>query len=212
MFASRRSNSLVAGGGGGRRGPRAGRHDRDLELRQVPGDQSGYRGLAVVAADRPDAGAGPDHPDRDAQRGGPDRRRVHGRAGVGSRRVLRVRVAAGGGPPLTLVPAPPARRWPRRSRCSGWVWSGCPWPASTRKNMLQVDNVGGGDVFVFGRRVFTYCYVRLGHIGNTVTAPAITDVFGIITGDINGDGVVNNSEIGRCTWPVYTHNTRRRPT
>ena len=39
---------------------------------------------------------------------GPDRRRVHGRAGVRGRRVLPVRVAAGRGPPLALVPPPPA--------------------------------------------------------------------------------------------------------
>ena len=38
----------------------------------------------------------------------------------------------------------------------------------------------------------------LGHIGNAATAPAITDVFGIITGDINGDGVVNNQD-----WALY---------
>ncbi len=101
---------LVAGRRGGRGRPRAGRHDRDLELRQVPGDRSRRRGVAVVAADRADAGAGSDHADRDAQRGGPDRRRVHGRAGDRRRRVLRVRVAAGRGPPLALVPAPPAGR------------------------------------------------------------------------------------------------------
>ena len=62
------------------RRPRAGRDDRDLELRQVPGHRPGRRGVAVVAADGPDAGARPDHADRDAQRRGPDRRRVHGRA------------------------------------------------------------------------------------------------------------------------------------
>ena len=38
----------------------------------------------------------------------------------------------------------------------------------------------------------------LGHIGNAATAPMITDVFGIITGDINGDGVVNNQD-----WRLY---------
>ena len=65
----------------GRGGPRAGRHDRDLQLRQVPGHRAGRRGLAVLDAHRADAGARPDHADRDAQRGGPDRRRVHGRAG-----------------------------------------------------------------------------------------------------------------------------------
>ena len=48
---------VVAGRGGGRRGPRARRHDRDLELREVPGHRSRRRGLAVVAADGPDAGA-----------------------------------------------------------------------------------------------------------------------------------------------------------
>ncbi len=51
---------------------------------------------------------------------GPDRRRVHGRAGVRGGRVLPVRLAAGGGPPLALVPPPPAgRRLRRASRCSG---------------------------------------------------------------------------------------------
>jgi phosphatidylinositol-3-phosphatase len=39
---------------------------------------------------------------------------------------------------------------------------------------------------------------RLAHIGNAATAPAITDAFGIITGDINGDGVVNSQD-----WPLY---------
>ena len=48
---------LGVGRGGGRRGPRAGRDDRDLELRQVPGDRAGRRGVAVVAADGADAGA-----------------------------------------------------------------------------------------------------------------------------------------------------------
>src|SRR5262249_6173404 len=38
----------------------------------------------------------------------------------------------------------------------------------------------------------------LAHIGNAATAPAITDVFGIIMGDINGDGVVNDQD-----WPLY---------
>ena len=71
---------------------------------------TGRRGLAVVAAHGADAGARPDHADRDAQRGGPDRRRVHGRAGDRRRRVLPVRVAAGRGPSLALVPPPPAGR------------------------------------------------------------------------------------------------------
>ena len=101
---------LVAGRGRGRRGARAGRDDRDLELRQVPGDRSGRRGVVVVAADRADAGAGPDHADRDAQRGGADRRGVHGRAGERGGRVLPVRVAPGRGPSLALVPPPPAGR------------------------------------------------------------------------------------------------------
>ena len=56
-------------------------HDRDLELREVPGHRPGRRGVAVVAAHRTDAGTRPDHADRDAQRGRADRRRVHGRAG-----------------------------------------------------------------------------------------------------------------------------------
>ncbi len=38
-------------------GPRARRDDRDLELREVPGHRRGCRGLAVVAAHGPDAGA-----------------------------------------------------------------------------------------------------------------------------------------------------------
>ena len=106
----RRSNAWDVRRRGGRGGPRARRHDRDLELREVPGDRAGRRGLAVVAADRADAGARPDHADGDAQRGRADRRRVHGRARDRGRRVLPVRVAAGRGPPLALVPAPPAGR------------------------------------------------------------------------------------------------------
>ena len=72
--AARRGGDLPAlervgpGRGRGRRGPRARRHDRDLQLREVPGDRPGRRGLAVVAAHRPDAGGRPDHADRDAQR------------------------------------------------------------------------------------------------------------------------------------------------
>ena len=38
----------------------------------------------------------------------------------------------------------------------------------------------------------------LAHIGNAATAPAITDAFGILTGDINGDGVVNSQD-----WRLY---------
>jgi hypothetical protein len=38
----------------------------------------------------------------------------------------------------------------------------------------------------------------LGHIGNAATAPQITDAFGILTGDINGDGVVNVQD-----WHLY---------
>ncbi len=91
----------------GCRGPRAGRDDRDLELREVPRDRRGRRRVVVVAADGPDAGDGPDHAHRDAQRRGPDRRRVHGRPTDRRGGVLPVRVAAGGGPPLALVPAPP---------------------------------------------------------------------------------------------------------
>ena len=70
---------LGAGRRRGRRGPRARGHDRDLELRQVPRHRAGRRGLAVVAADGADAGRRADHADRDAQRAGPDRRRVHRR-------------------------------------------------------------------------------------------------------------------------------------
>ena len=55
--------------GGGRRGPRAGRDDRDLELREVPGHRPGRRGVAVLAAHPADAEARPDHADGDAQRG-----------------------------------------------------------------------------------------------------------------------------------------------
>ncbi len=54
---------VVAGRRRGRRRARAGRHDRDLQLRQVPGDRPRRRGLAVVAADRADAGARADHAD-----------------------------------------------------------------------------------------------------------------------------------------------------
>ena len=95
---------------GGRGRPRAGRDDRDLQLRQVPGHRPRRRGLAVVAAHRADAGARPDHADRDAQRRRPDRRRVHRRPGDRRRRVLPLRVAAGRGPSLALVPPPPAGR------------------------------------------------------------------------------------------------------
>ena len=116
-----RSNAWDLRRRGGRRGPRAGRDDRDLELREVPGHRRGRRGVAVVAADRPDAGDGPDHADGDAQRGGSDRRRVHGRPPDRRRGVLPLRVAAGGGPSLALVPAPPAATTGRSgSRCSGW--------------------------------------------------------------------------------------------
>ncbi len=107
-------------GGPGR--PRAGRHDRDLELRQVPGHRPRRGGVAVVAADAADAGAGPHHPDRDAQRGRPDRRGVHGGAGDRRGRVPPVRVVARGGPPLALVPPSPARTTGRcgsRSLASG---------------------------------------------------------------------------------------------
>jgi hypothetical protein len=38
----------------------------------------------------------------------------------------------------------------------------------------------------------------LGHIGNAATAPMITDAFGIITGDINGDGTINSRD-----WQLY---------
>ena len=61
----------------------------------------------------------PDHADGDAQRGGPDRRGVHGRARVRGRRVLPVRVAAGRGPSLALVPPPPAGRRVRAVRGAG---------------------------------------------------------------------------------------------
>ena len=67
-----------------------------------------------------DAGARPDHADGDAQRRGPDRRRVHRRPAGRGGRVLPVRVAPGRGPPLALVPAPPAaRRLRAGSRSSG---------------------------------------------------------------------------------------------
>ena len=114
-------------GRGGRGRPRAGRDDRDLELRQVPGHRPRRRGVAVVAADRADAGAGPDHADRDAQRRGPDRRGVHGRPRDRRRRVPPLRVAAGRGPPLALVPPSPAGRWvgPLRGPRAR-AWSGCP--------------------------------------------------------------------------------------
>ena len=112
---------LGPGRGRGRGGPRAGRDDRDLELRQVPGHGTGRRGLAVVAADGPDAGARPDHADRDAQRGGPDRRRVHRRAGrppptssTCSDR-CRPRSITRAGSATTCRPTAPFG-----SRCSGW--------------------------------------------------------------------------------------------
>ena len=93
----------------------------------------GRRGLAVDAADRADAGDRPDHADRDAQRGGPDRRRVHRRPADRRRRVLPVRVAGGRGPSLALVPPPPAgRRRVSGSRSSAWISSGCRSPARTR--------------------------------------------------------------------------------
>ena len=98
----------VRGRGGGRR-PRTGRDDRDLQLRQVPGHGRGRRGVAVVVADRADAGARPHHADRDAQRRGAHRRGVHRGARQRGGRVLPVRVAPGRGPSLALVPAPPAR-------------------------------------------------------------------------------------------------------
>ena len=99
---------MDAGRGRGRGRARARRHDGDLQLRQVPGHRTGRRGVAVVAAHCADAGRRTDHADGDAQRCGPDRRRVHGRPPDGCRRVVPVRLAAGGGPPLALVPAPPA--------------------------------------------------------------------------------------------------------
>ena len=107
-------------------------------LRQVPGHRARRGGVAVVAADRTDAGARPDHPDRDAQRRGPDRRRVHGRPRDRRRRVLPVRLAAGRGPPLALVPPPPAGRRVRRgSRCSAWASSACPSPGRMRATCWQ---------------------------------------------------------------------------
>ena len=72
---------------------------------------AGRRGLAVGPAHEPDAGDGPDHPHGDAQR----RRAASSgeftvaRADRGGR-VLPVRVAGGRGPPLALVPRPPAGR------------------------------------------------------------------------------------------------------
>ena len=117
----RRSNAWELRRRRGRGRPRAGRDDRDLELREVPGHRRGRRGVAVVAAHGADAGARPDHADGDAQRRGPDRRRVHGRPADRRRGVLPVRLAAGRGPPLALVPAPPAGATARSgSRCSGW--------------------------------------------------------------------------------------------
>ena len=118
----RRSNAWVAGRGRGRRGPRAGRHDRDLQLRQVPGHRAGRRGLAVVAAHRADAGARPDHADRDAQRRGPDRRRVHGRAGDATPTSstcsdrCRPRSTTRAGSATTCRPTGPSG-----SRCWGWA-------------------------------------------------------------------------------------------
>ena len=118
---------------GGRGRPRAGRDDRDLELRQVPGHRPGRRGLAVVAADRADAGARPDHADRDAQRRGPDRRRVHRRprrprptSSTCSAR-CRPRSTTRAGSATTCRPT--ARSG---SRCSAWGSSGCRSPGRAR--------------------------------------------------------------------------------
>ena len=107
---------LGPGGWRGRGRARARRHDRDLQLREVPGHRPGRRDLAVIAAHRAHAGRRAHHADGDAQRPGPHRRRVHGRATIGRRRVLPLRLPARRGPSLALVPAPPADRRQRPLR------------------------------------------------------------------------------------------------
>ncbi len=106
---------LGAGRRRGRRGARARGHDRDLELRQVPRHRAGRGSVAVLAADRADAGRRADHADRDAQRPGPHRRRVHRRPPDRRRGVLPLRIAARRGPSLSLVPPPPAGRRQRHA-------------------------------------------------------------------------------------------------
>ena len=112
-------------GGGGR--PRAGRDDRDLELREVPGQRPRRGGLALVAAHGTDARAGPDHADRDAQRRGADRRGVHGRP---RRPRPTSSTSSGRCPPRSTTRAGSAttcRPTGRSaSRSSGWASSGCP--------------------------------------------------------------------------------------
>ena len=89
----------------------------------------GARGVLSNAADRPAAGAGSDHPDRDAQRGWPDRRRVHGRAG---RRC-----------PRRSVSSSCSGRVPPRSTTSA-AGSGttCPADGSVRFEVLGLGLVG----------------------------------------------------------------------
>ena len=108
-------------------------HDRDLELRQVPGHRAGRRGLAVVAAHGADAGARADHADRDAQRRRPDRRassRSPGRptptSSTSSGR-CRPRSTTRAGSATTCRPTGRSA-----SRCSGWASSGCPSPGRAR--------------------------------------------------------------------------------
>ena len=111
---------------GGRGRPRAGRDDRDLELRQVPGHRAGRRGVAVVAAHRADAGAGPDHADRDAQRrraGSSASSRSPGRPRPTSSTCsgrCRPRSTTRAGSATTCRPTGRSG-----SRSSGWAWSGC---------------------------------------------------------------------------------------
>ena len=77
--------------------------------------------------------AGPDHADRDAQRGRADRRRVHGRAG---RPRPTSSTSSGRCRPRSITRAGSAttcRRTARSgSRSSGWAWSGCPSPGRGR--------------------------------------------------------------------------------
>jgi hypothetical protein len=78
----------------------------------------------------------------------------------------------------------------------------------TTSNQIPTLFVGPDTVIrpgSYGENVNLYSVLRtvediygLGHIGNATTAPMIRDAFGIITGDINGDGVVNEQD-----WRLY---------
>ena len=80
---------------------------------------------------------GPDHPDRDAQRGRPDRRRVHGRprrprptsSSCSAR--CRPRSTTRAGSATTCRPTAPSG-----SRCWAWGWSGCRSPGRASRDVL----------------------------------------------------------------------------